>query len=115
MRIPYKRRAPGANVMTESDTTATPTGAFRFDDATVAGVTSHMNADHTDDTLLICRALGDRGAATEATMVGLDGDGGDYLVTIGDTEETIRIPWSRPLTERAEIRTEVVRMYEAAC
>jgi putative heme iron utilization protein len=101
--------------MTESDTAATPTGAFRFDDATVAGVTAHMNADHADDTLLICRALGDRDAATAATMIGLDGDGGDYRVTIDGDDETIRIPWGRPLTERAEIRQEVVRMYEAAC
>ena len=43
------------------------------------------------------------------------GDGGDYLVTLPDGDETIRIPWSRPLTERGEIRVEVVRMYEAAC
>lgn len=101
--------------MSESDTDATPTDPFRFDEATVAGVTAHMNADHADDTLLICRALGDRDAATTAAMVGLDGAGGDYLVTIEGIDETIRIPWSRPLTERTEIRTEVVRMYEAAC
>jgi putative heme iron utilization protein len=88
---------------------------FTFDDATVAGVTSHMNADHTNDTLLICRSLGGRPDATAATMTGLDGDGGDYLVTVGGADETVRIPWSRPLTERAEIRVEVVRMYEEAC
>ena len=89
--------------------------AFQFDEATVAGVTAHMNADHTDDTLLICRALGDRDGATAATMVGLDGDGGDYVVTVDGNDEQIRIPWSRPLTERGEIRVEVVRIYEAAC
>lgn len=95
---------------------ATNDGAgHRFDEATVSGVTAHMNADHADDTLLICRSLGGRPAATAATMVGLDGNGGDYLVTVGGDTEAIRIPWSRQLTERAEIRLEVVRMYEAAC
>lgn len=101
--------------MTDRANESGPTGPHRFDDATVAGVTSHMNADHTDDTLLICRTLGERPTATAAAMTGLDGDGGDYVVTVDGTEETIRIPWGRPLTERAEIRTEVVRMYEAAC
>ena len=87
----------------------------QFDEATIAGVTAHKNADHGADTLLNCRSLGDRPDATAATMTGLDGDGGDYLVTLPDGDETIRIPWSRPLTERGEIRVEVVRMYEAAC
>ena len=31
----------------------------QFDEATIAGVTAHMNADHGADTLLICRSLGD--------------------------------------------------------
>lgn len=87
----------------------------QFDDATVQGVVAHMNADHGADTLLICRSLGARPDATEASMLGLDGDGGDYRVVVAGAEETIRIPWSRPLTERPEIRAEVVRMYEAAC
>ena len=89
--------------------------AHRFDDATVAGVTGHMNADHGADTLLICRTAGGRPTATAATMVGLDGHGGDYVVTIDGVEESLRIAWSRPLTERAEIRAEVVRLYDEAC
>lgn len=86
-----------------------------FDEAVVRGVTRHMNEDHADDTLLIVRALGERPEATTATMVGLDNDGGDYEVTSPTGVETIRIPWTRRLEERIEIRQDIVRMYDAAC
>jgi len=95
--------------------TSHDTPSPRFDDSTVRGVVSHMNADHTDDTLLICRTLGGRDRATDARMLDLDCDGGNYSVTVDGSEETIRIPWAKRLTERAEIRAEVVRMFEAAC
>ncbi|MFD6952438.1 hypothetical protein A6A08_03625 [Nocardiopsis sp. TSRI0078] len=85
-----------------------------FSPEVVAAVTAHMNGDHPEDTLLICRALGGLPQATAARMTGLDGDGGDYAVTVDGTEHTVRIPWSRPLTERAQIRAEVVRMYQEA-
>lgn len=87
----------------------------RFDDAVVAGVIAHMNADHGADTLLICRALGGSPSATAAEMVDLDADGGDYRITVDGADEVIRIPWERRLTERVEIRREVVRMYDEAC
>lgn len=86
-----------------------------FDEATIAGVTRHMNEDHAEDTLLIVRALGDRPEARAARMVGLDNDGGIYEVDGAEGTETIRIPWARRLTKRAEIRAEVVRMYDEAC
>ncbi|NYH54324.1 putative heme iron utilization protein [Nocardiopsis arvandica] len=85
-----------------------------FSPEVVAAVTAHMNGDHPEDTLLICRALGGLPEATAARMTGLDGDGGDYAVTAGGAEHTVRIPWARPLTERAQIRAEVVRMYQEA-
>ncbi|WP_285731057.1 DUF2470 domain-containing protein [Nocardiopsis sp. ATB16-24] len=85
-----------------------------FSPEVVAAVTAHMNDDHPEDTLLICRALGGRPEATAARMVGLDGDGGDYAVTVDGVEHTVRIPWARPLTERPQIRAEVVRMYREA-
>ena len=81
----------------------------------VSAVTAHMNGDHPEDTLIICRALGGRPEATAARMTGLDVDGGDYAVTVDGAEEDVRIPWATPLTERAQIRVEVVRMYQEAC
>ena len=81
----------------------------------VSAVTAHMNGDHPEDTLLICRALGGAPDATAARMTGLDGDGGDYAVTVDGAERTVRVPWGQPLTERPQIRAEVVRLYQEAC
>ncbi|MFC3998665.1 DUF2470 domain-containing protein [Nocardiopsis sediminis] len=89
--------------------------ASPFPPEVVRAVTAHMNDDHADDTLLICRALGGRPDAESARMTGLDGAGGDYVAVVGGAEVPVRIPWSEPLTERAQIRREVVRMYREAC
>lgn len=93
-----------------SDTAANP-----FSPEVVRAVVTHMNDDHAEDTLLICRTLGCRPAATGARMTGLDGEGGDFAVSVDGTEIPVRLPWSQPLTERAQIRAEVVRMYREAC
>ncbi|UPT23282.1 DUF2470 domain-containing protein [Thermobifida alba] len=74
-----------------------------------------MNADHPEDTLLIVRALGGRPEATAARMTGLDGTAGEYSATVAGREVVVRIPWSQPITERAQIRAEVVRLYRQAC
>ncbi|WP_333563834.1 DUF2470 domain-containing protein [Nocardiopsis endophytica] len=81
----------------------------------VRAVTAHMNDDHAEDTLLICRALGGVPEASAARMTGLDDVAGEYTAEVGGEEVAVRIPWSRRLTERAEIRREVVRMYKEAC
>jgi putative heme iron utilization protein len=86
-----------------------------FSPEVVAAVTRHMNGDHPEDTLIICRALGGVPEAAAARMTGLDGECGEYAVTVDGAERTIRIPWSEPLTERAQIRAEVVRMYRQGC
>ena len=86
-----------------------------FDESVVAAVVRHMNEDHADDTLLIVRALGGLDGAASARMMTWDADGGDYLAVVDDVETSVRIPWSHRLTERAEVRAEVVAMYERAC
>ncbi|GHJ07287.1 hypothetical protein TPA0907_16540 [Micromonospora humidisoli] len=86
-----------------------------FDADTVAAVSRHMNDDHAADSLLICRTLGGCPDATRARVTGLDGDGMDFAVTLDDIEVPVRLPFAHRLTERAEIRREVVRMYEQAC
>ncbi|MDA8369909.1 MAG: DUF2470 domain-containing protein [Nocardiopsaceae bacterium] len=86
-----------------------------FPPEVVQAVTTHMNDDHPEDTLVICRALGGCPEASAARMTGLDGTGGDYIAVVGGGEVPIRIPWAAPLTERAQIRREVVRMYREAC
>ncbi len=85
-----------------------------FSDDIVAAVLHHMNDDHPDDNLLIARAFGDKDAWA-ATMISLDGDGGTWSYLIGDGEREVTVPWSGPITERPEIRREVVVLYDKAC
>lgn len=91
--------------------------AHMFDDATLAGVLGHMNSDHSDDNILIARAFGEDPSPVGAVMTSFDGDGGSWLVTAaggGTTELTV--PWpGGPITERREVRREVVALYDAAC
>jgi hypothetical protein len=87
-----------------------------FDDDALTGVLGHMNSDHVDDNLLIARAFGDAGA-TGSTMTGFDGDGGDWSITGADGAATsLRVPWpGGAITERREVRREIVALYDEAC
>lgn len=85
-----------------------------FSPEVVAAVLHHMNDDHTDDNLLIVRAFA--GADPEsATMTGLDHLGGIWSYTVDGVEATLTVPWTAPISERAEIRREVVVLYDTAC
>lgn len=88
-----------------------------FEPAVVAAVLRHMNDDHTDDSILITRAFGPFDDVVTATMVGLDGDGGDWEVErLDGTLAPVRVSWpSGSITERPQIRREVVALYDAAC
>lgn len=80
----------------------------------VLAVLAHMNGDHAHDNLLIARAFGSPDAAS-AVMTALDENGGTfgYSTPAGDAEVTV--PWTAPIRERAEIRREVVVLYDRAC
>lgn len=86
-----------------------------FGPAVVAAVTRHMNVDHADDSLLIVRALGGVEDATAVEMLGLHARGIRFAVDTGDRSSVVEVPWSAPITERAQIRADVVRMYQDAC
>lgn len=81
----------------------------------IEAIARHMNNDHAEDSVLIVRALGGRPAATAATMTGMDADGIDFSAQVDGQPVPVRIAWSRRLTERAQVRAEVVRMYAEAC
>lgn len=92
-----------------------------FDESVITAVLRHMNSDHTDDNLLIVRAFG-RPDARSAQMTGFDGEGGDWAVTAAgdaasdDAVSTMRVDWpGGPISERADVRREVVALYDAAC
>jgi hypothetical protein len=90
--------------------------AFTFPADALAGVLGHMNRDHPDDNVLIARAFGATDAAG-AEMTGFDGDGGEWSVTASTgTASTLRVPWlGGPITERREVRREIVALYDEAC
>ena len=76
-----------------------------FDDATVSAVLHHMNSEHNDDNLLIARAFG-HPAAPAAAVLGF----------AAGTSSALRVPWpGAPISERPEVRREVVALYDAAC
>lgn len=81
----------------------------------VAAICRHMNEDHTEDSLLIVRALGGRPAAQQASMSGLDAEAAIFDAVVDGVTESVRVPWSEPVTERAQVRAEVVQMYHRAC
>ncbi len=85
-----------------------------FDSSVVTAVLAHMNGDHPADNLLIARAFGNPDAEA-ATMVGLDENGGFWSYSIGTNEHELTVPWSTTISERAQIRREVVVLYDAAC
>jgi hypothetical protein len=79
----------------------------------VTAVLSHMNVDHGGDGLTIVRAF----AAPDAEsvrMTALDGDAGEWEATVGGQRRAVRIPWTVAITERAEIRREIVALYDLA-
>ena len=88
-----------------------------FDDDALSGVLRHMNDDHADDNLLIVRAFSPRSDVTAATMTTFDGEAGEWVaVTADGARDAVRIPWpSGPISERREVRREIVALYDEAC
>lgn len=87
-----------------------------FDAGATAGILRHMNEDHAGDSLLIARAFAVEDAVA-ATMTGLDGDAGTWLVERADGSHTeVRVAWPQgAISERPEVRREIVALYRTAC
>ena len=83
-----------------------------FSGDVVAAVLHHMNDDHADDSLVIVRGFAEP-RATAATMTGLDADAGQWSAEVDGVQLQVRIPWLGPVAERADIRREVVALYDA--
>ncbi|GAA2592289.1 DUF2470 domain-containing protein [Actinomadura fulvescens] len=80
----------------------------------VAQIMRHMNEDHAGDSRMIVQALGGRPDAESALMSGMDAEGIDFVAVVGGAEVPVRIAWSERLTERIQVRREVVRMSDEA-
>lgn len=90
-----------------------PTEAFPPE--VIRAVCAHMNDDHVEDSLLIVRSLGGCPDAVAASMSGLDTVAAHFTAVVDGADREVRVPWSAPITERAQIRVEVVRLYHDAC
>lgn len=86
-------------------------GRNPFEPKVIAAICHHMNTDHAADTLVICQGVGGQSGAETARMTGFDGDGADFAAIVGGTEVPIRVDWAAPLSERAEVRPEIVRLF----
>lgn len=80
-----------------------------------AAILRHMNGDHSDDSVLMVRALGGQPNATGASVTGVDKAGIDFAAVVDGNDVAVRIPWGRTLAARAEVRGEVVRLYQESC
>ena len=96
-----------------------------FSAEVVAAIARHMNDDHAEDNVTICQGLGGQPRTLSATMTGMTPDGIVFAATVacdagaeGADHQTdqveVVVPWSEPITERAQVRTEVVRMHTEA-
>jgi hypothetical protein len=78
----------------------------------VEAIKRHMNDDHSQDGLIIVRGVGGRPDATTAQTSGVDAEGIEFTI---DGGERVTVPWGETLTERLQVRTAVVRMYQESC
>jgi len=88
-----------------------------FDEAARTGVLGHMNGDHGADNLLIARAFGPSADIVSARMTDFDGESGRWDAALVDGETIdVAVPWpGGPISERHEVRREIVALYDEAC
>lgn len=91
-----------------------PTPALVLDREAIAAITRHLDEDHAEDTLLLCRTLGGQPDATSARAVGVDADGLDLEAQVDGRPVPVRLVFDAPVEERAEVRHAVVALYERA-
>ncbi|HWH26542.1 MAG TPA: DUF2470 domain-containing protein [Pseudolysinimonas sp.] len=85
-----------------------------FPSDVVDAVLAHMNSDHRDDNILITRAFSGREAIT-ARMTDFDKRGATWHYEVDGEESELHIPWPTELTDRNQVRAEIVALYSAAC
>ena len=74
-----------------------------------------MNDDHLNDNVTIAQAFG-APDATSVVMTGFDGDGTDWEAQTPAGVQILRVAWpDAPISERPEVRKQVVALYVAAC
>ncbi len=85
-----------------------------FDPEIITGVCGYMNANQAENNLVMVQWLGGLREATSATMVGFDETGVDFDVRVGDTETAVRLPWTREISTRDEVREQLFTLLDRA-
>ena len=85
-----------------------------FSPEVVDAILVHMNREHGDDSLVICRAYGPAPDAVAAELVALDDAGLHFDIDTGSGHAALTLAWTEPVEERGDIRADIVRRYHAA-
>lgn len=85
-----------------------------FSEEVVAAVVAHMRDDHDEDNLLIVKHFGAPNA-TAGDFFDMDEVAGYWRATTPEGPKELKIEWpSGPISERPEIRREVVLIHNEA-
>ncbi len=86
-----------------------------FSPDVVAAICRHMNDDHPDDALLICRTLGGQPDAARVRTVGVDGQALHLQAEVAGRPVPVCVAFATPVQEWAEVRQAVVELQARAC
>lgn len=86
-----------------------------FSPDVVAAICRHMNEDHPDDALLICRTLGGQPDAARVRTVGVDGEALHLQAEVAGRPVGVSVPFAAPVRERAQVRQAVTQLHARAC
>ena len=97
-----------------------PIDSLSLDAGTVRSVVEHMNSDHAEACLAIVRAFSEQGATVlRARLLDMDKEGLIFGIQIHDepvnaNDQTVRVNFSKPLRNEAQIRGALVGMTRQA-
>lgn len=92
------------------DAAASTTAPAGFPAEVVAAVVGHLNDDHAEDLRTLARTLGGIPAATAARAADVDTTALLLDVEVDGARHTVPIPFEAPVTDRAGLRPELVRL-----
>lgn len=78
------------------------------------GIIQHMNEDHEDAMIVICKQMSKAKDTTEVTMTGIDRYGFEMSAMTNDGPRPIRIAFKTEVSDSDEARKEIVKLVKIA-
>ena len=78
------------------------------------GIIQHMNEDHEDAMVVICKQMSKAKDTTEVTMTGIDRYGFEMSAMTNDGPRPIRIAFKTEVSDSEEARKEIVKLVKIA-